>query len=84
MGAISFAMVPTTARGGPDKLSRRGRGAGVEGGVEVALEGRVDRWSCVMVSLALETGQTGGARASKRQDPARSFGGKRSQCLRPS
>jgi hypothetical protein len=83
MGAISFASVPETARGRPDKLSRRGRGAGVEGGVEVAIEGRVGRWSCVMLSLAVETGRTRGARASKRQNPARSFSGKRPRCSRP-
>jgi hypothetical protein len=82
MGAISFAMVPATARGGPDKRSRRGRGAGVEGGVEVAIEGRAGRWSCVTLSLAVETGRTGGAGASKRPNPARSLSGKRSHCLR--
>jgi hypothetical protein len=61
MSVISLAKASPAATGGPNRLSRRGRGAGVEVGVVVAIEGRVGRLSSAMVLLAFRAGRPGEA-----------------------
>jgi hypothetical protein len=60
MSVISLAKASIAATGGPNRLSRRGRGAGVEVWVGFAIEGRVGRLSFAMVLLAFRAGRPGG------------------------
>lgn len=76
ISAISFAKASTAATGGPNRLSRSGRGAGVEVGVGFAIEGRVGRLSSAMVLLAFRAGRPGEAWGEQAPgpQPGRSLG----------
>jgi hypothetical protein len=84
MSVISFAKAATAATGGPNRLSRRGRGTGVKVGGRI--RHRREGGSVVVChGLArLECGPTGrGLGRASARTPARPFTGKRSQRPRP-
>ena len=69
MSVISLAKASIAATGGPNRLSRRGRGAGVEAGVGFAIEGKVGRLSSAMVLLAFRAGRPGEAWGEQAPGP---------------